>query len=68
MVETESSGIEVVTDKRMNPAAISDKPKALEMTSTYLIVLSLIKPIKNKDTISRGMLYKFILKHCDILQ
>jgi len=62
-METESSGKEVVTDKRIKPAAISDKPKTLDRTSVYLIILSLTTPIKNKDIISKGKLYKFIPKH-----
>jgi hypothetical protein len=63
IVETESSGREVVTDKSINPAAISDKPKTRDKANTYFIVLSLTKPIKNKEAINRGMLYKFMLKH-----
>jgi hypothetical protein len=63
MVETESSGIEVVTDNRIKPAAISDKPKALDKTNEYLIILSLTTPMRNKEIISKGKLNKLILKH-----
>ena len=55
-VETESSGIDVVTESKMKPAAISDRPKALDMASTYRIILSLISIISSKDIASRGML------------
>ncbi|MCW3980247.1 MAG: hypothetical protein NWF11_02100 [Candidatus Bathyarchaeota archaeon] len=61
--ETESSGKEVVTDNRTKPAAISDKPKTLDKINVYLMILSLTTPIRNKDIINKGKLYKFILKH-----
>ncbi len=34
MVETESSGKDVVTDSKMNPAAISDRPRTLDKAKT----------------------------------
>ena len=62
-VDTVSSGKEVVTDNRIKPAAISDKPKTLDKISVYLMILSLTTPIKNKDVISKGKLNKFMLQH-----
>ena len=55
-VETESSGSEVMMERRMKPAAISDSPRALDITSTYRIIRSLISRIRNNDIIRRGML------------
>ena len=62
-VETESSGKEVVTDNRINPAAISDKPKILDRINEYRMILSLTIPIRNKAAINIGKLYQFIFKH-----
>ena len=55
-VETESSGSDVVMERRMKPAAISDRPRALDITSTYRMILSLISIISNNDIASKGIL------------
>lgn len=55
-METESSGIDVVTESKMKPAAISDRPKAWDMASTYRIILSLINIIASNDAASISML------------
>ena len=55
-VETESSGSEVVTDSMMNPAAISDRPKTLDMISTYRMIRSLTYMITSSDTAKIGRL------------
>ncbi len=60
IVETESSGKDVATDNKMKPAAISDKPKALDNTETYLMILSLTTAIKNRDAMSIRRLYNII--------
>jgi len=60
IVETESSGKDVATESKMNPAAISDNPKSLDNTMTYRIILSLSTAINNKDIAKRGMLYKIM--------
>ncbi len=57
MVETESSGRDVVTDNRMKPAAICDKPRTLDKTMTYLMTLSLSRVINNSDTANKGTVY-----------
>jgi len=60
-VETESSGKDVATESKMNPAAISDSPKSLDSTMTYRMILSLTMAISNKDIASKGMLYRIML-------
>ena len=55
-VETESSGSEVMTERKMKPAAISDKPRTLDITSTYRMTLSLTNIIRNSDRAKRIML------------
>ena len=55
-METESSGSDVTTDRRMKPAAISDSPMALDMTSTYRIIRSLTSIITSNDTAKSGRL------------
>ena len=55
-VETESSGSDVVIERRINPAAISDKPRACDIVSTYLIILSLTIIISSNDTAKIGVL------------
>ena len=55
-METESSGSEVMTERRMKPAAIWDSPMALDITSTYRMIRSLTSIISNSDTSKMGML------------
>ena len=55
-METESSGIEVITERRMKPAAISDRPKALDKASTYRMIRSLTTVISSRDTAKMGKL------------
>lgn len=59
-VDTESSGKDVVTESRMKPAAISDRPKTLDSTRTYRMTLSLSTAISDRDKISKGTLYHAI--------
>jgi hypothetical protein len=54
--ETESSGSEVMIERRMKPAAISDSPMALDMIRTYRMIRSLISMMSSNDIASRGML------------
>ncbi len=56
IVETESSGSDVVTDRIMNPAAISDIPRALDISSTYRIIRSLTYMISSSDINKTGRL------------
>jgi len=55
-VETESSGSDVTMERRMKPAAISDSPRALDITSTYRMILSLTSIINSNDAAKMGML------------
>jgi len=55
-VETDSSGSDVVTERRMKPAAISDRPRALDIANTYLMIRSLTSIISSNDAASRDML------------
>ena len=55
-METESSGSEVMTERRMNPAAISDSPIARDIISTYLMIRSLTTIISSNDTANSGRL------------
>jgi len=55
-METESSGSEVMTERRMKPAAISDRPMALDITSTYRMIRSLTSIISSSDIAKMGML------------
>jgi hypothetical protein len=63
IVETESSGREVDTDRRINPAAISDKPKAFDRVNVYRIILSLKIAMKNNDVSKIGKLSQIIWHH-----
>jgi len=60
--ETESSGREVTSESKIKPAATSDRPNPLEITSTYLITLSLKMPIKTKE-ISRINIFRIVCYH-----
>ena len=55
-METESSGSDVVTERRMKPAAISDKPMAWDMIITYRMTRSLTSIMSSNDTANRGRL------------
>ena len=59
-VETDSSGSDVVMERSIKPAAISESPSLLDKISTYRIILSLINMIISKDIASRRMLYTII--------
>ena len=55
-METESSGSDVMTERRMKPAAISDSPMALDIISTYRMIRSLTSIISSSDIAKMGML------------
>ena len=55
-METESSGNDVMMERRMKPAAISDSPRALDITRTYRMIRSLISIINSNDMAKMGKL------------
>ena len=62
-IDTESSGKEVDTDSRTNPAAISESPKTFDSTKVYLIILSLTMAIRKRETPNKIVLNQIMLKH-----
>ena len=55
-IDTESSGSDVVIERIIKPAAISDRPRNLDIVNTYRISLSLIRTISSNDMANRGTL------------